>query len=392
MRKNIVIEDKNEKDLIKELEKRTDIKAERIKRLLKLPDLTKKENSPVKILFDQILNLPRFADFDVMELPKIVTVEDEFDLLNAPKDHPSRRETDTYYVNEKYVLRTQMTVMWSFYLKDPEVLKRLETEGHVGLLAPGIVFRKDEIDRSHYPAFHQIDGLYICKKSQKIITVDDLKEVQIDLAKSIFGKDIEYKFIIDTFPFTDPSVEMDMMFNGEWMEVNGAGLVHPQVLKNFGLNPEIYNGWAFGFGDRLAMVKMGIPDIRIFWSDDPRITKQFKDINNKFKEVSKYPLISRDISFIIDKNINLNNYYEIVRDFVPPQRDPARGGTEVPIIEEVKLIDEFENAEKFGKDKKSYTFRIVYRSPERTLTNEEVNKIQEEIRIKTKQDLKAVLR
>ena len=195
MRKNIVIEDKNEKALIKELGKRTDIKAERIKRLLNLPDLTKKENSPVKILFDQILNLPRFKDFDVMDLPKIVTVEDEFDLLNAPKDHPSRRETDTYYVNEKYVLRTQMTVMWSFYLKDREVLKRLEKDGHIGLLAPGIVFRKDEIDRSHYPAFHQIDGLYICKKSQKIITVDDLKEVQIDLAKRIFGQDIEYKFI-----------------------------------------------------------------------------------------------------------------------------------------------------------------------------------------------------
>lgn len=380
MRKNIVIEDKNEKALIKELGKRTDIKAERIKRLLNLPDLTKKENSPVKILFDQILNLPRFKDFDVMDLPKIVTVEDEFDLLNAPKDHPSRRETDTYYVNEKYVLRTQMTVMWSFYLKDREILKRLEKDGHIGLLAPGIVFRKDEIDRSHYPAFHQIDGLYICKKSQKIITVDDLKEVQIDLAKSIFGPDIEYKFIIDTFPFTDPSVEMDMMFNGEWMEVNGAGLVHPQVLKNFGLDPEVYNGWAFGFGDRLAMVKMGIPDIRILWSDDPRITSQFKDINSKFNPVSKYPLISRDISFVIDKNVNLNNYYEIVRDFAEN------------LIEEVKLVDSYENEEKFGKDKKSYTFRIVYRSPEKTLTNEEVNKIQEEIREETKKELSAVLR
>ena len=380
MRKNIVIEDKKEKELIEELDNRTDIKAERIKRLLKLPDLTKKDNSPVKILFDQILKLPRFVDFDVMDLPKIVTVEDEFDLLNAPKDHPSRKETDTYYVNEKYVLRTQMTVMWPFYLRNPEVLKRLETEGHIGLLAPGIVFRKDEIDKSHYPAFHQIDGLYICKKSQKIITIDDLKEVQIDLAKSIFGPNMEYKFIIDTFPFTDPSVEMDMMFNGEWMEVNGAGLVHPQVLKNFGLDSEIYNGWAFGFGDRLAMVKMGIPDIRVLWSNDPRITSQFKDINSKFKEVSKYPPISRDISFIIDKSVNLNNYYEIVRDFAEN------------LIEEVKLIDEFESEEKFGTGKKSYTFRIVYRSPEKTLTNEEINKIQEEIRNKTKQDLNAVVR
>lgn len=392
MRRNIVIENQNEKALIAELDKRTDIKAERIKRLLKLPDLTKKENSPVKILFGEILKLPRFKDFDIVDFPRIVSVDENFDLLNTPKDHPSRKETDTYYVDEKHVLRTQMTVMWSFYLNDKEVLKKLEKDGEIMALSPGLVFRKDEIDKSHYPAFHQIDGLYVCKKSKKIITLDDLKDVQIDLAKGIFGKDIEYKFLVDAFPFTDPSVEMDIMFNGKWMEVNGAGLVHQQVLKNFGLDPEIYNGWAFGFGDRLAMIKMGIPDIRILWSDDPRITKQFKDINSKFKEVSKFPPIARDISFIIDKNVNLNNYYEIVRDFVPPQRDPAQGGTEVPIIEEVKLLDSYEDDAKFGKDKKSYTFRIVYRSPERTLTNDEVNKIQEEIRQETAEELKAVLR
>ena len=381
MRKNIVINDPKEKDLIADLEKRTDIKAERIKRLLALPDLTKKQNSPVKIVTDRLLNLTRFADFDLMDFPRIVTVENNFDLLNTPKDHPSRKETDTYYINDEYVLRTQMTDMWSFYLKDPEVLEKLEKEGHVQELATGIIFRKDEIDRHHMNFFHQIDGLYVCKKDYKIITVKDLEDVQIDLAKGIFGPDIEWKFIADSFPFTDPSLEMDIKFNGEWMEVNGAGIVHPQVLKNFGLDPEVYNGWAFGFGlDRLAMVKMDVPDIRILWSDDPKITSQFKDINSKFKEVSKYPETSRDISFIIDKNINLNNYYEIVRDFAEN------------LIEEVKLIDEFENEEKFGKDKKSYTFRITYCSPERTLTSEEVNKIQEEIRNKTVQDLNAVLR
>jgi len=372
--------DEKESVLVEELQNRTDTKAERIKRLLKLPDLTKKDNSPVKILFDQIINLPRFKSFDVVEFPKVITVENDFNLLNTPKDHPSRRETDTYYLNDEYLLRTQMTAFWSFYLKDPEVLKRLETEGEIMALAPGIVFRKDEIDRHHFPAFHQIDGLLICKKDKKIITQEDLKEVQVDLAKGIFGDDIEYKFLDDTFPYTIESLEMDIMFNGEWMEVNGAGLVNPVVLKNFGIDPEIYNGWAFGFGERLAMIKMGIPDIRIMWSDDERITSQFKDINSKFKEVSRYPETSRDISFIIDKNINLNNYYEIVRDFAEN------------LIEEVKLIDEYEDETKFGKDKKSYTFRIVYRSHERTLTAEEVNEIQEKIRNKTVQDLNAILR
>lgn len=385
-RQNIVINNDREKALIADLEAKKDlpaqagIKSERIKRLLQLPDLTKKENSPVKILFDQIINLPRFKDFDLINFPRIVTVEENFDVLNTPKDHPSRRETDTHYVTENDVLRTQATVMWPYYLRYPGIMEKLEKEGHVGLLSTGIVFRKDEIDRHHGPAFHQIDGLYICKKSEKVLTQKDLEEVQIDLAKSIFGQDIEYKFLIDSFPFTDPSVEMDIKFNGEWLEVNGAGLVHPQVLKNFGLDPEIYNGWAFGFGDRLAMIKMGIPDIRILWSEDPRITSQFKDINSKYKEVSKYPEVSRDISFVIDKNINLNNYYELVRDLAEN------------LIEEVKLSDSYENEEKFGKDKKSYTFHIVYRSLEKTLTDAEVNQVHNRITKKTQEELGAVIR
>lgn len=380
MRQNIVINNNREKALIDELKAKEDIISERIKRLLDLPDLTKKENSPVKILFDQILKLPRFADFDVIDFPRIVTVEENFDVLNTPKDHPSRRKADTYYVTEHDVLRTQTTVMWPYYLRYPGIIEKLEKEGHVGLLSTGIVFRKDEIDRHHFPAFHQIDGLYICKKSEKIINQKDLEEVQIDLAKSVFGQNIEYKFLVDSFPFTDPSVEMDIKFNGEWLEVNGAGLVHQQVLKNFRLDPEVYNGWAFGFGDRLAMIKMEIPDIRILWSNDPRITSQFKDINSKYKEVSKYPPISRDISFVIDKNINLNNYYELVRDCAEN------------LIEEVKLVDQYENDEKFGKDKKSYTFNIIYRSLEKTLTNQEVNKIHDKIVEQTKEELRAVVR
>lgn len=380
MRHNIVIKDPEEATLIASLQGRTDVKSERLKRLLALPDLTKKANSPVKILFDQVLALPRFKDFDIVEFPRIVTVEQNFDLLNTPKDHPSRRENDTYYIDDTHVLRTQMTVMWSFYLRNKEVLERLEKDGEVMALSPGIVFRKDEIDRHHFPAFHQIDALYICKRDKKVITLSDLEEVQKDMAKSIFGDSVEHKFLVDAFPFTDPSVEMDVMFNGDWMEVNGAGLVHPQVLRNFGIDPEVYNGWAFGFGDRLAMVKMAIPDIRILWSEDPRITSQFKDLNSRFKEVSKYPPIVRDISFVVDKSTSLNNYYEIARD--------VAGN----LIEEIKLIDSFENPKKFGEGKMSHTFRITYRSLEKTLTNEEVNAIHDKIQEKTKSELGAVVR
>ncbi len=381
MRKNIIINNDKEKALILELEAKKDIKSERIKRLLELPDLTKKENSPIKILADQVMNLQRFSDFDVIDFPRIVTVKENFDVLNTPKDHSSRRETDTYYVTENYVLRTHTTDMWSYYLRHGGIIDKLEKEGHVGLLSKGIVFRKDEIDRKHFPAFHQVDGLYICKKSEKVIVQKDLEDVLVDIAKSIFGKDIEYKFAVDSFPFTDPSVEMNLKFKGDWMEVLGSGLVHQQVLKNFGLDPEVYNGWAFGMGiERLAMVKMEIPDIRVLWSSDSRITSQFKDINSKYKEVSKYPEISRDISFVIDKNINLNNYYELVRDLAEN------------LIEEVKLMDSYENDGKFGKDKKSYTFHIVYRSLEKTLTDKEVNKIHDKITEKTKEEFNAIIR
>ncbi len=380
-RENIIIEDKKEQELVGELQTRTDIKAERIKRLLALPDLTKKENSPVKLLVDQIIELPRFKDFYLIDFPRIVAVADNFDVLNTPKDHPSRRESDTYYITEKDILRTQTTTMWPYCLRDENVLEVLEKDGEFGALSTGIVFRKDEIDRKHFPAFHQIDGLYICKKDKKVITQRDLELVEEDIVKTLFGKDIEFRFLVDSFPFTDPSVQIEVKFNNDWLEIVGSGLVHSQCLRNFGIDPEIYNGWAFGFGiERLAMIKMGITDIRILWSDDPRITSQFKDINSKYKEVSRYPEISRDISFVIDKSINLNNYYEIVRDFAEN------------LIEEVKLLDSYEDDAKFGKDKKSYTFRITYCSPERTLTNEEINKIQEEIREETVKELNAVLR
>lgn len=380
-RNYIVIKNSIEDKLLSKIKEEKDTNILRIQRLLALPDLTKKENSPVKMLVDQIIELPRFKDFDLLDIPRIVSVQDDFDLLNTPEDHPSRKETDTYYITDKDILRTQMTVMWPYYLRNQEVLQRLEKEGHIEAMAPGIVFRKDEIDRNHFPAFHQIDFLYICKKIQKIITQKDLEDVQADSVKAIFGKDVEHRFSVDSFPFTDPSVQLELKFNDQWMEVTGAGLVHTQCLKNFGIDPEIYNGWAFSFGiERLAMVKNNIPDIRIFWSEDSRITSQFKDINSQYKEVSKFPMTYRDISFIINKETSLNNYYEIVRD---------NAGN---LVEEVKLLDKYENKAKFGEDKISYTFRVVYRSPERTLTNKEINEIQDEIRKKTSQELNAVLR
>lgn len=380
-RNYIIAHDPKSDELLLEIKNRKDINGIRLQKLLSLPDLSRKENSPLKFIVDKIVAMPEFKNFDVITTPEIVSVRDIFDLLNAPADHPSRKETDTYYVNKDYVLRTQTTVMWTFYLQRPEVRKQLEEYGELGLLSFGKVFRKDEIDRNHFPVFHQVDGLYLCKTKDKAIGLKDLQDILEKIAKNIYGESANYKFLEDTFPFTDPSTQIEIQRNNDWLEIVGAGVVHKQVLANLGIDPNIYNGWAFGFGlERLAMIKNNISDIRIFWSEDPRITKQFTNINSQYQEVSKYPMTYRDISFIVSKETSLNNYYEIVRDCADN------------LVEEVKLSDKYENKEKFGENKISYTFRIIYRSPERTLTNEEVNIIQEKIQEKTIKELNAKIR
>ncbi len=369
-------------NLRKELQTKTDIKSERLKRLLSLSDLSRQEGSPIKFIVDAVLALPMFEKFDVLQFPEIVSIKNNFDLLNSPADHPSRKETDTYYVNPEYVLRTHTTTMWPFYLQRPETIKELEETGEVGLLAHGKVYRKDEIDRNHFPVFHQIDGLYICKKEKTVLGIPELQGVLSAITKAIYGNDIVYRFLEDTFPFTDPSTQIEIQRGDAWLEVVGAGVVHTQVLRNLGIDPDVYNGWAFGFGlERLAMAKMNINDIRVFWSHDPRMTSQFKDLQSQYHDVSKYPMTYRDISFVVGKDVSLNSYYEIVRDCVSEN-----------LIEEVKMTDTYENAQKFGTDKVSYTFRIVYRSPERTLTNDEVNAVQEAIIQKTKDELRAEVR
>ncbi len=373
--------DPAELEALSVFKKRDDFEAMRIQRLLELPDLTRKENSPVKFVIDQILKIPEFRGFDVLKIPETVSVETGFDLLNVPADHPSRQSTDSYFVDRNRVLRTQTTAMWPYYLSDPEIRTCLQTRGYLGALCYGKVYRKDEIDRSHFPVFHQIDGLYISRRNDKKITLETLQGVLSDIIKSVFGANIEFRFLEDTFPFTHPSTQVEIKRGEGWLEVVGGGLVHDNVLKNLNLDPGIYNGWAFGFGlERLAMIKNNIPDIRILWSTDPRIVKQFVGIDSQFKEVSKYPAIMRDISFVVDSSFVPNDYFDLIRDI---------GGD---LVEEVSLLDKYENAAKFGAGKVSYTYRIVYRSTDRTLKTEEINPIQDKIVEETKKQFKAEVR
>src|SRR5690606_28174500 len=137
-------------------------------------------------------------------------------------------------------------------------------------------------------------------EDQKKVSQEDLKNALSEIVKGLFGDNIEFRFNPDTFPYTNDSLEVEVMINGNWVEILGGGLPKLEVLKNFGV--EGYNGWAFGFGlERLAMIGMELPDIRLLWSDDQRVKKQLK-LGQKYKEVSKYPAIIRDISFIVNKD------------------------------------------------------------------------------------------
>ena len=382
--------DKSEKKLIEALRKRPDPEAERLKRFLAMPDLTRTPGSPLADLVRRIASLPRFAKFSAkggpaggwknLKVPEIIPYDVIFDLFNFPKNHPARKPSDTYFVDKNHVLRTHTTVMWYYHLNLPEVKDKIKKGESIGAYSYGKVYRKDEIDRQHMNVFHQMDGWYLCRRKNRIININDLKEVLTEIARAIFGKDIKYRFNTDEFPYTDPSIEMEIKISDRWIEVLGAGVVRKVVLKNLGVDPKKYNGWAFGFGlERLAILSMDLPDIRLLWSQDKRVKKQLR-LGNKFQEVSKFPPVTRDISFIVDKKFVPNDYFDLIRDL---------GGN---LVEEVRLLDKYSNPKKFGNDKLSYTYRIIYRKSDRTLLSSEVDKIQKKIYNKTAQRFNAELR
>jgi phenylalanyl-tRNA synthetase alpha chain len=389
MYKEIIIKSKEEKTAHAELMKRTDPEASRMRRFLAMPDLSRAEGSPIRELARRIVELPDFSSFDVVRTPEIVPARESFDLFNFPPDHPARSHSDTYYVNDEYILRTHTTIMWYYWLGLDAVREKIKKGEAVGALCHGKVYRKDEIDRKHMNVFHQMDGWYLCRREEREIGIEDLKNVLAKIARAIYGPNIKYRFNPDAFPYTDPSLEMEVDMNSireggggkpNWVEVLGAGVVQPKVLDNLGVDSRAWNGWAFGFGlERLAILSMELPDIRLLWSDDARVKRQLK-LGNRYKEVSKFPPITRDISFIVPKGFVPNNYFDLIRDI---------GGE---LIEEVSLLDKYENAEKFGVDKTSYTYRIVYRSNERTLTIEEIEPLQNKVIEETKKQFGAEIR
>ncbi|MEK7110592.1 MAG: hypothetical protein AAB867_01950, partial [Patescibacteria group bacterium] len=228
----------------------------------------------------------------------------------------------------------------------------------------------------------------LSRKDKKTIGIPELQDVLSKIVRAIYGPEIKFRFNEDKFPYTDPSLEMEVEIGGRWIEVLGSGVVHEKVLDNFGVDSRLWNGWAFGFGlERLAILSMDLPDIRLLWSEDERVKRQLK-LGNKFKEVSKFPPVTRDISFIVAADFMPNNYFDLIRD-IGSSTSLTAGGN---LVEEVSLLDKYENAEKFGAGKLSYTYRIVYRSNERTLKVEEIEPLQNKVIEETKKQFGAEVR
>ena len=230
---------------------------------------------PIQLMQNQIIEIFEGLGFSVKEGPEAETDYFNFQALNIPSDHPARDMQDTFFLGKEILLRTHTS---------PNQARVMSAEKPpLKIVCPGKVYRPDS-DASHSPMFHQIEGLVV----DKHLTLCDLKGTLETVAKKLFGRETKVRFRPSYFPFTEPSVEVDLTCSAcggkgcslckgtGWIEVLGAGMVHPFVLENCGIDSKEYNGYAFGFGlERFAMIKYGIPDIRLFFENDVNFLKQF---------------------------------------------------------------------------------------------------------------------
>lgn len=219
---------------------------------------------PLTLVTDDIVRILKSLGFVVALGPEMEDEWHNFDALNVPKDHPARDMQDTFWIknNVSSVLRTHTSGVQIRYM-----------ETHTppfAMIAPGKVFRNESTDAGHEMQFHQLEGLAIGKD----ITVANLKAVLLEFFRQFLGDDIQIRMRPSYFPFVEPGFEVDVFHKGKWFEVLGAGMVHPQVLTNAGIDKKEWQGFAFGFGiDRLLMIKTGIPDIRLLYQGDLRINQ-----------------------------------------------------------------------------------------------------------------------
>lgn len=391
-----------------------------------------KESHPVGILREAIeskLNSTDNAFKCYNDFEPVVSVYENFDSLGFPADHPGRSMSDTYYVNSNQLLRTHTSA------HEMECFAEIHNgqSRRPGFLISADVYRRDEIDRTHYPVFHQMEGCRVwtrkpknghltqlkedltklqsqlSQQRTKIVVEDDnslvdnpkqnyMSQEEVELCSKHLKRSVELviaevferklesmrreggfeipselkcRWIKAYFPWTAPSWEIEVRWQGDWLELCGCGLVQQEVLNNAGFPAESTISWAFGLGlDRIAMLLFEIPDIRLFWTQDERFHSQFrKGVISTFKPYSKYPGSARDVAFWLPnekdfQDIHANDVMEIVRTVAGD------------LVENVKLVDQFTHPK---KGKKSLCYRINYQSMDRNITNTEVNQLQSEV-------------
>jgi phenylalanyl-tRNA synthetase alpha chain len=231
---------------------------------------------PLTVTLDVIKDIFLGMGYEIAEGPEVELDYNNFEALNIPKDHPARDTQDTFYISENVVLRTQTSPIQIRYMQS--------NTPPIRIICPGRVYRSDAVDATHSPVFHQVEGLVV----DKGVTMGDLVGTLQAFAKGVFGEKTKIRLRPHHFPFTEPSAEVDVscwgcdgsgckICKGEgWVEILGAGMVHPNVLRECSIDPEVYSGFAFGLGiERITMGKFGIDDMRLLFEDDMRFLKQF---------------------------------------------------------------------------------------------------------------------
>lgn len=302
---------------------------------------------------------PDFANFSGFLCPQVSTVQN-FDDMLIPKDHVSRSKSDTFYLSDKELLRTHTSAHQTEFMR----------LGYSKFLLSGDVYRRDEIDRTHFPVFHQMEGVKLFPAgTSKEVIFDDLKQTLDRLSTFLFPLAKQKNWMDCYFPFTNPSLELEIEYNGKLVELLGSGVIEPEILHDkCGLDKEV-RGWAFGLGlDRLAMLLFNIPDVRLFWSKDERFVGQFQNCfqhyvkhgnHVQFKPFGvKHEAKTREISVWMDgEEFHPNDFYNIVRDVAGDA------------VEEVSELDPYVDV---NTGRKSRLFRVVFRSEFRNVEKKEV--------------------
>jgi len=352
------------------------------------------------------------------DLSPHVTTKQNFDELLFEQNHPGRSPSDTFYYSKSSLLRTHTSAHQSQLLRD----------GLNNFLVVGDCYRRDEIDASHYPVFHQMEGVRVFRDDPtsydrsprgEAKVVEDLKTTLEGLIRSLFGAETKIRWVDAYFPFTHPSFEMEIWFQDKWMEVLGCGVIQHRILDEstpVGADPNApVSGWAFGLGlERLAMILFSIPDIRLFWSEDARFIQQFTTVQDEidpntgawkkvtFQPFSKYPPCFKDVSFWIpEEQITHNdetgamaaggdahNVTATTSDTSSssPSSSPCFHENDLmslvreiggDLVESVSCIDSFQHPK---TKQTSKCYRICYRALDRNLRNEEVDELQEKVR------------